>query len=164
LKLQWKKLVFSLVVPLAVGAYASFLTQDGMDTFAQLDKPPLAPPGWLFPVVWTLLYLMMGVGAYLVATSVKPEAAIRSAMNWYAAQLAFNFLWSIIFFNLDQYLIAFAWLVLLWLLILVTAVHFYRIRPIAGYLLIPYLVWVAFAGYLNLGIALLNEGAVINIL
>jgi tryptophan-rich sensory protein len=98
----------------------------------------------------------MGLGFYLVSTSSKPEAAIRSAMNWYAAQLAFNFLWSVIFFNLDLYLVAFIWLALLWLLILITAVQFYRIRPAAGYLLIPYLVWVAFAGYLNLGIVLLN--------
>jgi tryptophan-rich sensory protein len=156
LKLQWKKLIFSLAVPLAVGAYAAFLTQDGTKTFAQLGKPPLAPPGWLFPIVWTILYLMMGLASYLIDTSSKPEAAIRNAQNWYAAQLAFHFLWPIIFFNLDRYLFAFIWLILLWFLILITARKFYRIRPAAGYLLIPYLIWVAFAGYLNLGIVLIN--------
>jgi tryptophan-rich sensory protein len=156
LKLEWKKLIFSLAVPLAVGAYAAFLTQDSMKTFALLNKPPLSPPGWVFPVVWTILYLMMGFAAYLVRISRKSDSAIRSALDWYAAQLAFNFLWSIIFFNLDQYLVAFIWLVVLWFLILITTIRFYRITPAAGYLLIPYLVWVAFGGYLNLGIVLLN--------
>lgn len=120
-----------------------------------LNQPPLSPPAWLFPVVWTLLYTLMGIASYLVAVSEKTYRA-RTALTVYGVQLAFNFFWSLIFFNLHAYLFAFVWLVLLWLLIIITTVLFYQISRPAGYLLIPYLLWVTFAGYLNLAIALLN--------
>lgn len=109
----------------------------------------------LFPVVWTVLYILMGIASYLVLTSAKPNRS-RSALLVYGVQLFFNFFWPILFFSLKLYLSAFFWLVLLWLLILVTTVLFYKIAKPAGLLLVPYLLWVAFAGYLNLGIYLLN--------
>ena len=127
----------------------------GMSTFEAVKKPPLSPPPWLFPVVWTLLYTLMGIASYLVASSDKIYRS-KSALTLYAVQLAFNFLWSIVFFNLEAYWFAFIWLVLLWILILITTVLFYRISKSAGYLMIPYLLWVAFAGYLNFAIALIN--------
>ena len=119
-------------------------------------QPPLSPPGWLFPVVWTVLYVLMGIASYLVSVSDAPHEEKARALWTYGIQLAFNFLWPIAFFNLKWYLFAFLWLVILWILILITALRFGRIRKPAGYLLVPYLLWVAFAGYLNLGIYLLN--------
>lgn len=156
MKINKKLLVICLVIPLAVSGIAALLTGSGMDTFETLNQPPLSPPGWLFPVVWTVLYILMGVASYLVLASGKSQDIVRQSLVFYGVQLAFNFLWPILFFSLSAYLFAFIWLVVLWLLILVTTVQFYRIEKPAGYLLMPYLIWVAFAGYLNLGIYLLN--------
>ena len=154
LKFQWKKLVVCLLLPLAVGGLAAFLTRNSMDLFAMVKKPPLSPPGWLFPVVWTILYLLMGFASYLVLVAEKPG---RTAWKFYLAQLAFNFVWPILFFHLQMYLLSFVWLLLLWILILVTILWFTRFSRLAVYLLIPYLLWVTFAGYLNLGIYILNQ-------
>lgn len=153
MKIQWKKLILCIALPLAVGGLSALLTRGGMDAFAALSKPALSPPGWLFPVVWTLLYILMGIASYLVLTSEKPKGA---ALSIYALQLVFNFFWPIIFFNFEAYLFAFVWLVILWVLILVTMILFFRISETAGYLLLPYLLWVTFAGYLNLYIYILN--------
>ena len=150
-----KTLIICLAIPLVVGGLSALLS-GGMDNFDTLIKPPLSPPGWLFPVVWTILYILMGIASYLVLTSGKSEENIRRTLILYGIQLTFNFLWPIFFFSLSAYLFAFIWLVALWLLILAITVSFYRISDIAGYLMIPYLVWVTFAGYLNLGIYLLN--------
>lgn len=154
MKFQWKKLVVCLLLPLAVGGLAAFLTRNSMDLFAMVKKPPLSPPGWLFPVVWTILYLLMGFASYLVLVAEKPG---RTAWKFYLAQLAFNFFWPILFFHLQMYLLSFVWLLLLWMLILVTILWFTRSSRLAGYLLIPYLLWVTFAGYLNVGIYILNQ-------
>ena len=153
MKIQWKNLITCLAIPLAVGSLSALLTQNSMETFNSITKPGLAPPGWLFPVVWTILYILMGIASYLVLTSGKPN---NKALTTYGIQLVFNFFWSIIFFNLELYLFAFIWLVLLWLLILKTILLFYQISKPAGYLMVPYLLWVTFAGYLNLAIYLLN--------
>ncbi len=153
LKIQWKKLIACLAIPLAVGGLSALLTRSSMESFEALNKPPLSPPGWLFPVVWTILFVLMGIASYLVVVSGKPN---RTALTVYGVQLLFNFVWSLLFFNLEQYLFAFVWLVILWLLILITTVLFYRISKPAGYLMVPYLLWVAFAGYLNFAIYLLN--------
>ena len=155
MKLNWKKLLICLAIPLGVGILAALLS-GGMSDYGNLIQPPLSPPGWLFPVVWTILYILMGIASYLVLTTGKSQESIRRALILYGIQLAFNFLWPIFFFSLSAYLFAFIWLVALWLLILATTISFYRISDIAGYLMIPYLVWVTFAGYLNLGIYLLN--------
>lgn len=154
MKKQWKLFVLCLAVPLLTGGLSALLTQNGMQTFDILTKPRLAPPGWLFPIVWTILYILMGIASYLVITSGKTN---RSAIIAYSLQLIFNFFWPIIFFNLELYLFAFVWIVVLWLLILITTYLFFQISEPAGYLMIPYLLWVSFAGYLNLSIYLLNE-------
>ena len=127
-----------------------------MKEFVRLRQPPLSPPMWVFPVVWTILFLMMGLASYLVYTSDTRRGEKRSALWVYGVQLAVNFVWPILFFNLNWWLPAFFWLFLLWLMILGMTVQFYRIRLMAGFLLIPYLVWVTFAGYLNFGIYFLN--------
>lgn len=153
LKIQWKKLIICLAIPLAVGGISAFLIQDSMETFDTLQKPPLSPPGWLFPVVWTILYILMGIASYLVLTSSSPN---QTALTLYGIQLTFNFIWPLIFFNRQQYLFAFIWLVLLWLSILATIIPFDSISKPAKYFMLPYLLWVTFAGYLNFAIYLLN--------
>ena len=127
-----------------------------MGDYQTMAKPPLSPPGWLFPVVWTALYALMGYASYLVATSAAPKEQIRKALVLYGLQLAANFLWPILFFSLEAYFLAFIWLVALWVLILLTMRAFYRIETRAGDLLLPYLLWVTFAAYLNFGVWLLN--------
>ncbi len=153
MKIYWKKLILCLIIPLAVGGLSAFLTKDGMEIFKTLNKPPLSPPGKLFPFVWTILYIMMGFASYIVLVSKKPNTLGLIA---YGVQLFFNFFWSIIFFNKQMYLFSFIWLVVMWLLILAATVLFYRNTKLAGYLMIPYLLWVTFAGYLNFGIYFLN--------
>lgn len=153
MKIQWKKLILCIAIPLAVGGLSAILTRGSMETFQSLKQPPLSPPGWLFPVVWTILYILMGIASYLVLVSGKPN---QTALTIYAIQLAFNFLWPVIFFNLGAYLFAFIWLVILCGLTLTAMLLFFRIYKPAGYLLLPYLLWIVFAGYLNLGIYLLN--------
>lgn len=154
MKIQWKRLLVYLAIPLGVGALAGILTKDSMMQFSLLNRPPLSPPGWLFPVVWTVLFLLMGYASYLVSRSDSVQK--RPALILYAIQLIVNFFWSIFFFNFEWYLFSFFWLVLLWVLILLTIRAFWRISPTAAILLIPYLLWVTFAGYLNLAIWLLN--------
>ncbi len=156
MKIQWKKLIGCIALPLAVGGASALLTRSGMETFERLNQPPLSPPGWLFPVVWTILYVLMGIASYLMTVSAASEEEKSRAWTVYGLQLGFNFFWSILFFNFRLYFIAFFWLVVLWGLILLTLFRFWRCTKAAGYLLIPYLVWVTFAGYLNLAIAFLN--------
>lgn len=156
MRIQWKPLLLCFALPLAVGGLAALLTQKGMASLDILRQPPLFPPDRLFPVIWTLLYLLMGLASYQVraASASKPE--IRRAWLFYILQLAVNFLWPILFFNYRLYLISFLWLVLLWALIFLTMRRFDKISTLSGWLLLPYLLWVSFAGYLNLGVYLLN--------
>lgn len=156
MKIKWKAFIICIAIPLAVGGLSALLSRGSMETFSALNKPPLSPPGWLFPVVWTILYVLMGVASYLVFTSDADTADKEKALTVYGYQLIFNFFWSLWFFNLSLYLFSFIWLVVLWILIIITTVRFFRISKTAGYLMVPYLAWVTFAGYLNLGIYLLN--------
>jgi len=151
-----KLLALCVAVPLAVGGLAALLTRGGMRDFQMLNQPPLTPPPWAFAVVWTILYALMGAASYLVLTSRRNRRAVRTALTVYGVQLAANFLWTIIFFNLKWYFFAFLWLLCLWALIALTLSSFYRIRRPAGILLIPYLLWATFAAYLNLGVWRLN--------
>ena len=155
-KIRWKTLLLSVAIPLVVGGLSALLTMGNMELFGLLEKPPLSPPAWLFPVVWTILYLLMGVSSYLVIRSDADADTKASAFVFYALQLLFNFFWSIFFFNLEAYAFSFVWLIALLTLIVITAVKFGRICEVAGLLFIPYIIWVAFASYLNAGIAILN--------
>ena len=156
MKTDWKKLALAVAIPLAVGGLSALLTMDNMVMFDAVNKPPLAPPKWLFPAAWTVLYVLMGIASYFVFTADAPSGKKRASLIVYAISLAFNFLWSIIFFNLGNYLRAFVWLCALWLLIVIVTVRFFGISKKAGWLMLPYILWVSFAGYLNYGIYLLN--------
>ena len=152
-----KPYVLSAAVALAVGGLAALLTRGNMRIYAELAVPPLAPPAVLFPIVWTVLYVLMGAGYAMVkAEKTEKPVEVKSASRVYWIQLAVNFLWSIIFFNLREFLFAFIWLVLLWILILLMIARFAAVSKTAAYLQFPYLLWVAFAGYLNLMIYVMN--------
>ncbi len=155
MKIDWKKLLIALGIPLAVGGLSALLS-GGMGQDRGMNQPPLSPPGWVFPVVWTVLYLLMGYASYLVWISDAPKNEKRGALILYGAQLAANFIWPLLFFGAQMYLAALIWLVVLWILIFLTIRAFSRIDERAGDLLIPYILWVTFAAYLNLGIYLLN--------
>ncbi len=150
-----KKLLLALGLPLAVGGLAALLS-GGMGLYRSLNQPPLSPPGWVFPIVWTVLYLLMGYASYRAATSQADPRAIRRALLFYGLQLGVNFLWPILFFRFRLYLTSFIVLVVLWVLLYITMWLFSKLDEKAGDLLIPYLLWVTFAGYLNLGVFLLN--------
>ena len=156
-KIKWKPLLLALALPLAVGGFSAFLTRDGMRAFASLRQPPLSPPAWLFPVVWTLLYLSMGLASYLVWVSGVSDRRRDRALTVYGLSLAANFLWPILFFTVQAWLAAFLLLLLLWALVGIAALLFGTITPRAGKLLLPYLAWLTFAAYLNLGVWLLNR-------
>ena len=150
-----KKIWLFLGLPLAVGGLATLLA-GGMGNYKTFTQPPLSPPGWLFPVVWTLLYLAMGYASWRVYTRENDAAQRRLALIFYGLQLFCNFLWPIIFFRFEAFLGAFVVLIILWILIVLTMWQFYKSDERSGDLLIPYLLWVTFAGYLNLGVYLLN--------
>lgn len=151
-----KNLIKSIALPLAVGAVSGIITSGSMKEFKNLNKPPLSPPGWLFPVVWTTLYVLMGLAAYIVENTGNDSSETRKAMIIYYVQLAVNFLWPIFFFKFGNYLFALYWLILLWVLIIATMASFSHISKKSACLLAPYLLWVTFAAYLNYSIYSLN--------
>jgi len=157
MKQNWKTYALWIAIAEAVGALAGFLTREGTKTYAAtVAKPPLSPPAIVFPIVWGILYALMGVGAARV--SLTPVSALRTrGLRLFLLQLAFNFVWSILFFNLRAFGLAFVWLVILWALILLMTLTFGKVDRVAALLQIPYLVWAAFAGYLNAGVWLLNR-------
>lgn len=155
-KISWKKLIICIAIPLAVGGISAFLTKDAMRSFESIPKPPLSPPGWLFPVAWTILYVLMGLASYGILTADAPAEEKQNTLYIYAVQLGFNFFWSLFFFNGKLYLFSFVWLMVMWALIIWLTVRAYHIRKWAAWCLIPYILWVTFAAYLNLGVYLLN--------
>ena len=155
---MWKKIrpyIISIAIALGVGIISALLTKGGMEAYQNINKPPLNPPMIAFPVVWTILFILMGISSAIIYT--KNKAASRNALIIYAVQLAINFFWSIIFFNMQAYLFAFIWLILLWGLIIAMIIEFKKIDLLAAYLQIPYLLWVTFAGYLNFMTYILNR-------
>ncbi len=153
--IKWKSLIVSLLISLGTGGLAGFLTRNAMEAYGALKQPALAPPPVLFPIVWTILYVLMGISAYLIFQSDAPGR--KRALVVYGLQLFVNFLWPVLFFNGQWYLLSFLWLMLLWVLILVMIRQFYRISPPAAWLQLPYFLWVTFAAYLNCAIWLLNR-------
>ena len=157
MKTKWKAYAFWIALSEAVGALSGLLTREGTRLYASaVEKPPLSPPGIVFPIVWTVLFALMGIGAARVYMS-PPGRDRTRGLVLFGAQLAVNFFWSLIFFNLQAYAFAFFWLVLLWVLILAMLRVFSRVDRPAGRLQIPYLLWVTFAGYLNVGVWMLNK-------
>ena len=154
---KWKTYAFWLLVTEGIGALSGFLTREGSKLYtATVTKPPLSPPPWVFPVVWGILFALMAVGAARVDLS-SPSEERSAALRLYWVQLAVNFFWSILFFNLRAWLFSLLWLVLLWVLVLRLVRSFGKVDALAGRLQIPYLLWVSFAAYLNVGVWALNR-------
>jgi len=155
-KHTWKRYAFWILLTEAVGALSGWLTRRGTQLYTEtVTKPPLSPPSMVFPIVWTILFALMGIGIARIYRSPASKARSRSLLL-FLAQLAFNFFWSIIFFNFQNFGLAFVWLIALWLLILWMILSFRKADPVAAWLQIPYLLWVTFAAYLNLGVWMLN--------
>ena len=149
---MFKTYLKAILIPLLLGALIGFLTQGQMD-FARLQKPPLAPPAWLFPVVWSILYTLMGISYARLQSKNLVTADIQKI---YYFQLLVNLIWPIIFFTLSLRLIALIWIIILDILVLKMVITFYKQEKWVGLIQIPYLIWVLFATYLNLFFFLLN--------
>lgn len=160
-KNMWKKIkpyVISLIISLSVGGLSAILTKDSMELYKNIRQPALAPPGVVFPIVWTILFILMGISSAIIYIHKQknPQAA-SAGLRIYVIQLIVNFFWSIIFFNFRAYLFSFIWLLILIGLIISMIYQFKKISNLAAYLQIPYLIWVLFAGYLNIMIYFLNK-------
>ena len=152
----WKSYAAWILVTEAVGGLAGLLTRSAMEIYnTTILKPPLSPPPAVFPVAWTILYALMGIGAARIW--LKPPSPGRSrSLRLYLLQLAFNFLWSFLFFSFQAFGLAFLWLAVLWLLVLRMILSFYETDRPAALVQLPYLIWLLFAAYLNLGVWKLN--------
>lgn len=146
--------IVSIAIALAAGLISSLVSMGKMGEYEALRQPPLAPPGWLFPVVWTILFVLMGVGAARVYLN-SPER-FPFALKLYVLQLVLNVLWTPLYFALNLRLAAFVLLLILLGVVIAMTVHFRKVDRTAAYLQIPYIVWLVFAGYLNLATYILN--------
>ena len=155
--ISWKTYAFWILFSEGVGALSGWLTRAGAAQYAQhMLKPPLSPPAFVFPVVWGILFALMGIGAARVDASPASQARTRSLLL-FLIQLAVNFCWSILFFNLHRFGFSFFWLLALWGLILWMLLSFRRVDVPAAWLQVPYLLWVTFAAYLNFGVWMLHS-------
>ena len=157
MKPNLKKLFLCIAIPLLVGGIAGLLTRTGTQAYASMIKPPFSPPAIVFPIVWTILYTLMGISSYLIWTNAKESATSSGAKNLYFYQLVVNFLWSFFFFNFQWYFFSFLWILLLWGFVAAMIKAFSSVSKFAAYINIPYLIWLTFAAYLNLGVWWLNR-------
>ena len=153
---NWKIYGLWILMAEAVGALSGFLSREGTKIYSDsIIQPPLSPPAIVFPIVWSVLFALMGISAARIYMA--PPSQTRSAgLNLYIAQLVVNFFWSLIFFNAQAFGFAFVWLLLLWVLVLWMILTFRKIDPLAAWLQLPYLLWLTFAAYLNLSVWYLN--------
>ncbi len=152
-KINWKRLIIITLITFIVGSFFSWFTMNNMDTFKELQKP-VDVPGIIFPIVWSILYLLMSISCYIITESNDKNKS--DAIIWYGIQLVINSLWSLIFFGFSAYLFAFIWIILLLVSVVIMIVKFYKIDKKTAYLNFPYVLWILFAGFLNLGIYILN--------
>lgn len=153
-KVNLKHLIASLAISLGTGTLSGLLSMGAMQDFENIAQPPLSPPSFLFPIVWTILYTLMGISSYLIFESDHRNRT--RALVLYGVQLAVNFFWPLLFFNLKAYLFSFLWLILLIILVINMITTFYEVSKTAALLQLPYLAWISFAAYLNFGIYILN--------
>ena len=157
MKSKTKTYVYGVLITLAVGGLSAFFTRNNMDVYESINKPALAPPGFLFPIVWGILYVLMGISiANVIVKGCEKGIYAVPCVKIYALQLAVNFFWSIIFFNFRAFLFSFIWLLLLWVLIIIMIDCFLKVSKFAAVINVPYFLWVSFAAYLNFAIYRLN--------
>lgn len=153
---DWKTYAFWIILCEAVGALAGWISAGGIEVYSALaNKPPLTPPQWVFPVVWSILYALMGFSAARISLT-PPSKERNRGLNLFTAQLIVNFFWPLLFFNAQAFGFALIWLILLWVLVFAVILIFRKIDKTAAWLLIPYLAWLTFAVYLNAGVYILN--------
>lgn len=156
LKRNWKVYTFWIVLCEAVGLVSGLLSREGIAVYnTMVSKPPFTPPAWVFPVVWTILFALMGISAARV-TLAEPSSARSRGLNLFIAQLVVNFFWPLFFFNLQAFGFALFWLILLWILVLLTILQFWQVDKTAAWLLVPYLAWLTFATVLNAAVWVTN--------
>ena len=148
MKINIRKLLISIIIPIFLGSVVGFLTS-GSNNYNDMIQPSFAPPGILFPIVWTILYILMGISSYIVSEK-------NGNLDIYVVQLIVNLLWSFLFFTFKWYLLSFLWILLLIVLVVIMIKDFYKISKISSYLQIPYLLWIIFASILNFSIYILN--------
>ena len=147
----------AIAIPLTVGIASAALTKDSMDIYSELNTPPLAPPGAIFPILWTVLFILMGISSAMVYVDRERTSDVaKKGLTYYAISLALNFAWSIVFFNFQAAFFALLVLIALLYTVIRTILEYRKLKPLAAYLQIPYMLWILFAGYLNAGIWLLN--------
>jgi tryptophan-rich sensory protein len=151
---RYKAYIISIVIALAIGGLSSWLTRGNMNIYDEISIPPLSPPMWLFPIVWGILYILMGISSAAIYKSVDPKKG--SALRIYALQLIVNFFWPLIFFNMRAFGFSVIWLALLIALVITMIVLFAKINLKTAYLQIPYILWLMFAMYLTVGVYILN--------
>lgn len=152
--IKLKELIKCLGISIGVGVVSAVLNAKSMSSYKNINLPPLSPASIVFPIVWSILFILMGISSYLICVSRNSDR--KKALWIYAVQLVLNFIWSPIFFGLNMYLLAFFDLVLLWIAVLWMIIEFYKINKVSAWLQIPYILWLTFAGYLNFAIFLLN--------
>lgn len=151
---KYKYIILNIAISLGIGELSAFFTMNSMDIYQNINRPKLAPPGYIFPIVWTILYVLMGISSYLIHRSNHKNK--ETALIIYYFQLLINFSWPIFFFNYQNFLLALAILFILNILVIVLIKVIYSINHLASYLLIPYLIWILFALYLNFWIFIHN--------
>lgn len=152
----WKIYAAWILLAEAVGGLSGWLTRDGAKAYSEsIIQPPLSPPALVFPIVWGILFALMGIGAARIYLA-PPSRERTNSLRIFLLQLAFNFFWSILFFNLQAFGAALVWLLILWGLIVWMIVAFRKVDPLAAWMQIPYLLWVTFAAYLNYDVWMLN--------
>lgn len=152
--IDFKKLFKYIFITLLIGGVPSIFVYGNIDNYKLLNKPPLSPPSVVFPIVWTIIYILLGISIYRVMNTESNKKS--EAKLIYFIQLAANALWTPIFFGLNEYFLAFLWIIMLILLVVTMLITFFKIDKISFYLNIPYIIWLLFASYLNFGIFVLN--------
>lgn len=150
MKINCKKLIFIIVITFLIGSFFSFFV--GTSIYNEIERPKLSPPGIVFPIVWSILYILMGISYYIVTENSNDEGNTKI----YFLQLLVNSLWTLIFFGFKNFLLGWLWIVLLIILLIIMIIKFYSVKKVAGLLQIPYLLWLFVAFYLNFSIYLLN--------
>ena len=157
---KYKPYIISLLFTFGIALLSNLLMGDSAEIYNNITKPPFAPPSVAFGIVWPILYVLMAIAAGLIYTSkcdtAQCEADKNTAIRLYIIQLIVNAIWPLLFFRFELFVFSFIWIAILWVMICKMVVQFYKINKTAAYLIIPYLLWVTFAGYLNLMIAALN--------
>lgn len=156
-KLNIGDLIISILITLGGGLIIGFITNNADKQYVNLNKPIFAPPNWVFPIVWSLLYILIGLAAYRIYELRKQGKNTKNALVYYSTQLILNFLWPIIFFKLQLYGVAFIELVILLVFIFITTIKFFKVDKVAGFLMLPYILWSLYASILNLFIWMMNE-------